>query len=258
MDDHELQEQYEYLSEKVSRLRKALAIETDIPNKFKLEQQVEESEIELIALEKKIEFVEVNKIILSLKGKANEIHCVFGNKVTIGRSLTCDFCINLDSNLISNLHSAISYISGKNEYWIEDLKSANGTYINGGKIEKPTQLNWGDKIKLGSSFLLMFEHNQNDHLSSGVFIRYDSDGEEINRYIIAPNGKLLIGSNPNEVVRFSAFRDNHSLGSLEKRVDGFYFFDVDSNEKLLDNNTELSIDLALLGLRGLMYNEAQR
>ena len=35
MDDHELQEQYEYLSEKVSRLRKALAIETDIPNKFK-------------------------------------------------------------------------------------------------------------------------------------------------------------------------------------------------------------------------------
>jgi pSer/pThr/pTyr-binding forkhead associated (FHA) protein len=248
MDDHELQEQYEYLSEKVSRLRKALAIETDIPNKFKLEQQVEESEIELIALEKKIEFVEVNKIILSLKGKANEIHCVFGNKVTIGRSLTCDFCINLDSNLISNLHSAISYISGKNEYWIEDLKSANGTYINGGKIEKPTQLNWGDKIKLGSSFLLMFEHNQNDHLSSGVFIRYDSDGEEINRYIIAPNGKLLIGSNPNEVVRFSAFRDNHSLGSLEKRVDGFYFFDVDSNEKLLDNNTELSIDFFKIGI----------
>ena len=94
----------------------------------------------------------------------------------------------------------------------------------------------------------MFEHNQNDPLSSGIFIRYDSDGEETNRYIIAPKGKLLIGSNPNEVVRFPAFRDNHSLGSFEKRVDGFYFSDVDSNEKLLDNNIELSIDFFKIGI----------
>jgi pSer/pThr/pTyr-binding forkhead associated (FHA) protein len=248
MDNSELQQQYEYLREKVSRLRKALAIETDVPNKFKLEQQVTEAAKELSDFEKKIEFVEANRLILSLKGKGNEIYCVFGNKATVGRALTCDFCINANLVSISNLHAAISYNSSTNEYWIEDLKSANGTYINGEKIAKPTQIRWGDKINLGSSFLIIFEHNQNNFLSPGVFIQYNSGDEEIIRYIITPKGKLLVGSNTNEVIRFPVFRENRSLGSIEKKIDGFYFFDVDGNEKLLENNAELLVDFFKIGI----------
>jgi hypothetical protein len=67
----------------------------------------------------------------------------------------------------------------------------------------------------------------------GVFIEYNFDREEITRYLLAPKGKLLVGSNPNEVVRFSVFRDNFSLGSIEKKIDGFYFFDVDDHEKII-------------------------
>jgi pSer/pThr/pTyr-binding forkhead associated (FHA) protein len=248
MDTKEPQKQYKYLREKASRLRKALAIETDVLNKFKLEQQVAEAEKELSEFEKNIEFIDTNKVILKLKGKSNEIHCVFSNKATIGRALVCDFRLKDDAVLTSNLHAAVSYNSSKNEYWIEDLKSVNGTYINGERIEKPTLLSWGDKIGLGSSTTLTFEHNQNNSLCAGVFIEYNFDREEITRYLLAPKGKLLVGSNPNEVVRFPVFRDNFSLGSIEKKVDGFYFFEVNNHEKLLEDNTELGIDFFKLGI----------
>lgn len=248
MDNNDLQKQYESLREKVSRLRNALAVETDIPNKFKLEQQLKEAEKELFEFEQKIEFVEVNKIILNLKGSSNEIHCVFGNRITIGRASICEFCVRDDSASISNLHAAIAYNLGKNEYWLEDLPSANGTHINGARIEKPTQLCWGDRIQLGSSLSLVFEYNQNDSLSSGVFIQYDSNGEEIVRYIVAPKGKLLIGTNPNEAVRFPKFRDGRSLGSIERKADGFYFCDTSNSEKFLEHNTELLIDFFKIGI----------
>lgn len=248
MDNNELQKQYEHLCELLSRLRKAFAIETDIPNKIKLEEQVNQAETELSEFRKKIEFIESNKIILSLKGSKNEIHCIFNNKVNIGRSLTCDFCINDDSALISNIHAGISYRSEKNQYWIEDLKSANGIHINDRKIEKPIQLSHRDKIKLSSSILLVFEHNQSNPFSPGLLIQYNSDEKEINRYIIAPKGKLYVGTNLDEVIRFPNFPDNHSFGSIEKKIDGFYFFDGDKNQQLLHHNRELNVHYFIIGI----------
>ncbi len=55
---------------------------------------------------------------------------------------------------ISREHSCISYI--KDDYYIEDLQSTNGTYINGQLLSGERKLNNGDLISMGSSTVLRF------------------------------------------------------------------------------------------------------
>jgi hypothetical protein len=50
----EIQAQFDLLSQKISRLRRAFAIETDPANKFKLEKQLEEAETEREQLEQQL------------------------------------------------------------------------------------------------------------------------------------------------------------------------------------------------------------
>ena len=71
--------------------------------------------------------------------KRNEKCCVLFNgkkvplitKITIGREKDNDLV--LDNKLISRYHAYIQKI--KNEYFIRDLHSANGTFVNGKQIE---------------------------------------------------------------------------------------------------------------------------
>ncbi len=238
----EEQKQYELLCEKIQRLKKTHIFETDIPSKFRLEEQIKDAEQELVELENKLIVLEKNRIILNLNGSNHQVYCVFSKQATIGRASTCDFVINDDSHKISNLHAGISYNLEKNEYWIEDLKSANGTYVDEVKIENRTRLYWGAKVKLGSSLSFLFQHNKDDSLSPAVLIQHDANGEEIARYIVIPKGKVLVGTNPKEVVRFPNLRDEHSLGSIGRKTDGFYFVSVRHEETLLIHNMELSLD----------------
>jgi pSer/pThr/pTyr-binding forkhead associated (FHA) protein len=45
-----------------------------------------------------------------------------------------------------------------NRWWVEDLNSHNGTYLNGERIDKPRQLADGDRIGVGET-VLRFEGN---------------------------------------------------------------------------------------------------
>lgn len=236
------QKQYEILCEKIQCLKKTHIFETDIPNKFKLEEQIKDAEQELFELENKFIVLEKNRVILNLNGSNHQVYCVFSKQATIGRASNCDFVINDVSHQISNLHAGIIYNLEKNEYWLEDLKSANGTYVDEVKIENRTRLSWGAKVKFGSSLSFLFQHNKDDSLSPAVFIQHGANGEEVARYIVIPKGKVLIGTNPKEVVRFPKLRNEHSLGSIEIKTDGFYFISVHNEETLLKHNMELSLD----------------
>ena len=60
--------------------------------------------------------------------------------------------VGLSDGTVSRQHAKVT---GHNGTWvIEDLGSANGTYLNGAKLRKPTALNGGDQIRTGSSLLL--------------------------------------------------------------------------------------------------------
>ena len=67
------------------------------------------------------------------------------NKITIGRGNQND--IVLRDPYVSKKHLKIVEDEGK--YFLEDLKSANGTYLNNQKVLDVTMLKNGDRIKLG-------------------------------------------------------------------------------------------------------------
>ncbi len=73
--------------------------------------------------------------------------------VTIGRADTNDIAINLDG-AASRSHAELSFEGGT--IYIDDLKSINGTYVNGtrigGSIGKRS-LNDGDFVKIGESLM---------------------------------------------------------------------------------------------------------
>ena len=72
---------------------------------------------------------------------------------TIGRD--SDNSIVLDNKLVSRHHAMIQKI--KDAYFLKDLMSTNGTYINNIRVpaDKYIKLNSGDKVTVGSSTLVI-------------------------------------------------------------------------------------------------------
>lgn len=68
-----------------------------------------------------------------------------GSQKLLGRGEASDIQI-LDS-FASNKHALI--FSEEGQYWLEDLQSTNGTFLNEIKIDQPTMLADGDIIKIG-------------------------------------------------------------------------------------------------------------
>ncbi|MGB9623573.1 MAG: ATP-binding protein [Phycisphaerae bacterium] len=60
--------------------------------------------------------------------------------------------IPLTDRTISRRHAELR---PENGFWvIRDLQSANGTYVNGVRVEKPVRLKHGDQIKMGSTLIV--------------------------------------------------------------------------------------------------------
>ena len=74
-------------------------------------------------------------------------------KITIGRESDNDVIV--DNKLASRHHALIQKI--KNEYFIKDQESTNGTFVNGIRIPagKYVKLNPGDKITIGNMNLVI-------------------------------------------------------------------------------------------------------
>ncbi len=79
-----------------------------------------------------------------------------GQKASIGREK--DNSIQIASSTLSRCHAQI-FVDDKNEAFVEDFDSRNGTYLNGIRIQKgPIRLNSGDHLKLGGIPLFFEEH----------------------------------------------------------------------------------------------------
>jgi pSer/pThr/pTyr-binding forkhead associated (FHA) protein len=74
-----------------------------------------------------------------------------GAEMVIGRVTECDQVIELP--MISSRHARLSRESGR--ILIEDLRSSNGTFVNGTRIEGPVVLKPGDEIGLGSHLVTL-------------------------------------------------------------------------------------------------------
>jgi phosphoserine phosphatase RsbU/P len=75
-----------------------------------------------------------------------------GETTVLGRAPECQ--IQLDSNMVSRRHAQV--VREGNVFYVEDLGSGNGTFLNGKRIAGRTPLKSDDRLKLGP-ILLRFE-----------------------------------------------------------------------------------------------------
>ena len=71
---------------------------------------------------------------------------VFGG-VTIGRANEAD--VRIEDRFASGIHCRVH--SRGNSYFVEDLDSTNGTYLNGGDLHGEAPLNDMDEIRIGDT-----------------------------------------------------------------------------------------------------------
>lgn len=67
------------------------------------------------------------------------------NEFEVGRDASCEVSIQDDS--ISAKHARFSF--HHEHWWLEDLKSTNGTFLNGEKITTAVVLSNGDNLRFG-------------------------------------------------------------------------------------------------------------
>ena len=88
---------------------------------------------------------EMNKINLVLNEE--QVFSFQQKIINIGRDPSCELLINDDT--ISAYHARISF--HHNQWWLEDLNSTNGTYLNMEMVTKPTVLINKDEFQCGST-----------------------------------------------------------------------------------------------------------
>ncbi len=83
--------------------------------------------------------------LVNVKPETNEKHSIQGDSVMVGRDRTCS--IVLTHPAVSRRHARIT-MSGA-ACVVEDLKSANGTYVNNTRVER-AKLKAGDVVRFGA------------------------------------------------------------------------------------------------------------
>jgi pSer/pThr/pTyr-binding forkhead associated (FHA) protein len=84
-------------------------------------------------------------VALDQRGRRTRLNAFLGDQVVLGRGPECG--VELKDEFASTMHAKIYQSEGR--YYVEDLGSTNGTYVNGRRINSPTELRSGDTIKIG-------------------------------------------------------------------------------------------------------------
>ena len=99
-----------------------------------------------------------------------------GGRNVIGRQAQP---VRLTDSTVSRSHAELHRQDGR--WFIEDLGSTNGTYVNGVRLSKPLPLNRGDQVRCGSTLLLFADSGQ--PAMPGVDV--DEDGNLVDAAIVA-------------------------------------------------------------------------
>ena len=70
--------------------------------------------------------------------------------LSFGRRDTCDVCLDYDSQ-VSRVHAHLIYETG--QFWIEDLNSRNGTFVNNERLTEKIEIKPGQLFRVGRTWL---------------------------------------------------------------------------------------------------------
>lgn len=86
-----------------------------------------------------------------LVGEPDGIQTFSAPEIVIGRSSASELSITNDT--VSSRHARLSY--HHNQWWLEDLNSTNGTFLNDERVSTPTVIVSGDELRVGQVALLI-------------------------------------------------------------------------------------------------------
>jgi len=150
--------------------------------------------------------------------------------------------IVLEDDRASRRHAMIN-AQGLGEFWLVDLGTVNGTYVNGRRVIQPCRLNDGDRIELaGSVFTYRQPPAPEREDSSGSMVMTRQDIRPVDCWLMVSdieNSTQLIRSLPaDEVARFTGrwlgeckrIVEQHG-GAINKFLgDGFFAFWLEKDE----------------------------
>lgn len=132
-------------------------------------------------------------------------------QVVLGRRDGISFTI--DDLQVSAVHCAVTREGS--EFWITDLGSTNGTYVNGQRIDKGTRLGPGDLVQLGNSVAELRYSGGKAAGPAGLTALTTIMAE--GAYAVASQPKFLIGNNVVSAARVTLGR----APDCDLRVEGF-------------------------------------
>src|ERR687890_457159 len=75
-------------------------------------------------------------------------------RITIGRSARNDVCV--PDPFASRVHAEVRREG--DQYFLQDLGSANGTYYNGARLDRTVVLTHGGRVQIGETKIIFKEH----------------------------------------------------------------------------------------------------
>ena len=74
--------------------------------------------------------------------------------------------IQILDDLVSRKHLQIRFVEEEGKYYVMDMKSRHGVFVNGGRIAEETGLTEGDEVMIGRTTLLFTEKDFDDRESA--------------------------------------------------------------------------------------------
>lgn len=153
------------------------------------------------------------KLILKLHGQGSRVVNLAQDRFTIGRKGGNDLVI--DDHTVSGHHAKIVKI--QSVYFLEDLKSTNGTALNGKSIER-VQLHDADVITIGRHRVI-FQDSAPDIVTNSAFVACDMEktmvmqGREAGGAQPAGTAKILVTSGKTECPEYCLTKPAYLIGA---------------------------------------------
>ena len=202
------------------------------------------------------------KLLVKLHGQGSRSIDLTTDSFTIGRKPDND--LPIDDHTVSSRHAKIVRV--QSVYFLEDLKSTNGTAVNGKPVER-AQLHDADVITIGQHRII-FQDNATSALASTsassdldqtmvISGKHLSPAPSITAKVVITSGKTdrleyhltktanLIGSQEGAAIRLTGWFAPKAVALISSRGSGFTISPSEGSKRLLVNGRDVSAPQAL-------------
>ena len=197
------------------------------------------------------------KLLVKLHGQGSRSIDLTADSFTIGRKPDND--LPIDDHTVSSRHAKIVRV--QSVYFLEDLKSTNGTAVNGKPVER-AQLHDADVITIGQHRII-FQDNATSAVASTsassdldqtmvISGKHLSPAPSITAKVVITSGKTdrleyhltktanLIGSQEGAAIRLTGWFAPKAVALISSRGSGFTISPSEGSKRLLVNGRDVS------------------